>query len=137
MYGLAGMRPRRRAALGAALAAFTLACDSLTRASGRAVDATGRPVAGALVIMHRKGAPPNSLDWFSRTDSAGRFEAASHGGWGTPDAVLVVCAEGRGRVERRIPDGAWLRGLTVTITAPPVGSPLARCAVPAGAIVFR
>jgi hypothetical protein len=137
MHGFAGTRPRGWAALGIALAALALACDNLTRASGRAVDASGQPVAGALVILHRDGAPPDSLDWFSRTDSAGRFEAALHGGLGTPDAVLVLCAEGRGRAERRIPDGAWLRDLSVTMIAPSVGSRPAHCSVPAGAIVFR
>ena len=137
MHGLRGIPTRRFAALGSALAVLALGCDSLTQVSGRVVDAAGRPVAGALVSMRLEGVPPDSAEWFSRADSAGRFEAASHGGLGTPDPILAVCAEGRGRVERRIPEGAWLRNLTVTVPAPTVGSPQARCAAPPGASVLR
>ncbi|MDF1501798.1 carboxypeptidase-like regulatory domain-containing protein [Roseisolibacter sp. H3M3-2] len=87
----------------AALAFTAAACDSVTGAAGRAVDASGRPVVGALVVLKHEGTPADSSESFSRTDSAGRFDALLHGGYGPPDAVLAICGSGRSRAQLASP----------------------------------
>lgn len=104
--GLVGL-----AALGAA------ACDSTTRVDGRVVDAAGRPVRGAVVVLRREGlaAPGTGGADSTRADSAGGFGVILFGGLRRADAVLSVYGPGYARQERRVPDQARLGGLTVTL----------------------
>ena len=110
---------------------MSAACDSVTGAAGRAVDTAGRPVVGALVVFQREGMPPDSSESFTQTDSAGRFDVLLHGGPGPRDALLAICGAGR-RAELRIPGGAWLRDLTVTVTEASAENSHISCAVPPG-----
>lgn len=85
--------PRRGPTLLGTLVAFSMlaSCDAWTRASGYVIDATGRPVPGATVLLQRDSPRVDT----TRSDSAGRFTIMSdaHGGERATTAIRA-CAAG-------------------------------------------
>ena len=81
---------------------------------GRVVDASGRPVPGAIVILLERHFVVHNERQRTRTDSAGRFRFA-----GNDNHSLQLEAEtdGLGRSERRVVR-LWFRAQNVTLSEP-------------------
>ena len=124
-----------RAALAGVAATVSAGCGTVTEAEGRAVDAAGQPVRGALVLLRLADQPPEGASYAQRTDSAGRFHAILYGWYFPSDAVLSVCAPGFVPEERRMAGGAQARGVAVALRPGRDAGPL--CQVPPGLAVVE
>lgn len=132
----ASIRSRGRRAVLAGVAVTALAgCGTVTEAEGRAVDAAGRPVRGALVLLRLADRPPEGASYAQRTDSAGRFHAILYGWYFPSDAVLSVCAPGFAPAELQVAGGASARGVAVALRPGRDAGPL--CRVPPGLAVVE
>ena len=70
------------------------ACDSYTVVEGRVVDATGKPISGAVVALTHA-----NLSQATRSDSLGRFNLRLPFPWGsTGDGVTALIEYWAGRV---------------------------------------
>jgi hypothetical protein len=94
-------------------------CDAWTRASGYVIDATGKAVPGATVLLQRDSARVDT----TRSDSAGRFDIMSgaHGG-GRATAAIRACAPGA-QSEVTMVDGQGamtISGITLLLQPRPI-----------------
>jgi hypothetical protein len=106
--------------LGTIVAISVLAsCDAWTRASGYVIDATGKAVPGATVLLQRDSTRVDS----THSDSRGRFDIMSgaHGG-GRATAAIRACATGT-QSEVTMVDGQGamtISGITLLLQPRPI-----------------